>query len=542
MNDKNSNILKAAKNIELKQVSKKKQISFVGAILLVISSCIGSGIFFKSEKVYSDNWNSFILSIASWVIAAIAVICMAIALIEIASNKNNKNDNLSLIGWCKKFNSNFIYKCCKNFMFYVFVPLEFFYLPYYFTQSIQKAFVDNNGVSLLTFHTNADWAIWMVIGLGISSWLIFTSGLHNKMADIQNKIVIFLKFFPLAMVVIIGIVMASENGVDINPWPKASDNATSFYQIWPGFGTFLSLSAIFFAFDGFYFAAGIQKEMKEPKKTPKAIFLGLIIVTVIYLIIAMTMSIVSSTGKIDEYHDFLSKHNLNWIYSILNILIAISVFGTLNGFTTWATRLTEDLLLEKELPFYIKFSKQISEHKPIVGALYVYAIVVPTTTLFSIIGGLCYIPDSNMITINSISISPFDYKDFKSTSQLYSFADLMSNWTSIFAFTFIVCAIFGALRNRKTNKIEVEKNKLFIPTAIISIIIVSITLLITVIQPFADLFLLKNLKEKYTPEKALSAWMLVVTLFIFISFILVPLAIEKILSKKKDKNNIIKNI
>lgn len=531
-----------AKISENSQTNKKKRISFFSAILLVITSCIGSGIFFKSAKVYEDNWGSFILSILSWIIAAFAVICMAISLIEVASNKKG-NDNLSLIGWCKRFNNEFIFKCCKNFMFYVFVPLEFFYMPFYITQSLQNAFLDENGRSALTFHTNADWAIWMVIGMGITTWLIFTSGLSHKMADIQAKIVMLLKFFPLALVVVIGIVIASKEGVHLNAWPvedkvTAFKNPTSFYQLWPGLGTVLSLSAIFFAFDGFYFAAGIQKEMKEPKKTPKAIFVGLIIVTVIYLVIAIVMSIGSKYGKLGNYSEFLNDHNLGWIFMVLNLLIAVSVFGALNGFTVWSTRFIEDLLLDNQLPFASKFNNQIQAHKPIVGTLYVYTMVIPLNVVFSCIGGLAFLPNSNLLGNGK---SPFDYGDSTSVSGLYSFADLMSSWVSIIAFMFIVLAIGGALKNRKTNKVEVERNKYFVPTAWISIILVSFVLLITVIQPFADLFLLSNYGDAYTPADAISAWMLVVVLFLIIALMILPIYVEKnfnFLKEKKMNKNI----
>ena len=70
---------------------------------------------------------------------------MAMALIEIASARN---DNLSIIGWCQTFNNRYIYKACKNFMVYLYIPLTFFYLPLYFIQSIQ------NGINAFTTSAN----------------------------------------------------------------------------------------------------------------------------------------------------------------------------------------------------------------------------------------------------------------------------------------------------------------------------------------------------------------------------------------------------
>ena len=75
---------------------------------------------------------------------------MGLALIEIASARN---DNLSIIGWSQTFNGKLIYKSCKNFMVYIYLPLTYFFMPLYVVMSIQ------DGVSALTnatFGTSAD--------------------------------------------------------------------------------------------------------------------------------------------------------------------------------------------------------------------------------------------------------------------------------------------------------------------------------------------------------------------------------------------------
>lgn len=519
--------LAAAKLNDVQQATKKKKISFFSAILLIISSCIGSGIFFKSAGVLNLNSGSFILSIVSWVVSAIAVICMAIALIEVASKDK---DNLSLIGWCKKFNNPFIYKCCLSFMIYVFMPLEYFYLPYYIIASIQNA-LKGFGVAY-SFGTANDWAIWMAIGIGISTWFIFTSGVNTKMADIQNKIILGLKFIPLVAVVVIGIVIIASQGTSVNMVPETPTKITDFSQLWPGIGTILAMSAIFFSFDGFYFAAGVQKEMKEPQKTPKAIIIGLLIVTAVYLIIAIVMSLASSTSGFKGYDEFLQKYNLGWLFGVLNLLIAVSVMGTLNGFTVWATRLVQDLILLRQLPFSDKLIHRIEEHKPTTGALYVYALSMTVVTVFSMIGGLGYFPGAGYVDDNGNSLN--DSSGFNSAAKLFTFADLMSNWASIFAFTFIVLAISGCLKNRKTNKIDVVQNKYFKGTAIASIIMIGIPLAFTIIQPFANLgIILTNGYEKN--EELISKIMLIVVLFIFLGGTLIPGTIKHKLHAKIDR-------
>lgn len=71
------------------------------------------------------------------------------------------------------------------------------------------------------------------------------------------------------------------------------------------------MAAVFFAFDGFYVTAGIQSEMKDPKKLPIAFVVGLTAITIIYLAIAVSMSISTKGGSFFGFLDFLAARNLN---------------------------------------------------------------------------------------------------------------------------------------------------------------------------------------------------------------------------------------
>jgi amino acid transporter len=71
-----------------------------------------------------------------------------------------------------------------------------------------------------------------------------------------------------------------------------------FNQLTPAVGIFLSVPAIFFAFDGFYSTAGIQSEMKEPKKVSLAMSLGLAIVSFLNVMISLSLLLCSKEGSI----------------------------------------------------------------------------------------------------------------------------------------------------------------------------------------------------------------------------------------------------
>lgn len=497
----------------ISNMSTTKKLSFFSSILIVIGSSIGAGIFFKSKGVLENSHSSLILAIFCWIIAAISIIAMGLSLIEIASVKN---DNLSLVGWVKVFNSRITFKSCKNFMFYIYLPLNYFFMPLYVIMSLQDgvgALIDPD-MNPFKFNTNVDWLIWTLISLCITFYFIFVSGFSTKAGNIQNKIVTYIKFFPLAFVAIMGFIIVAlnkndpiQNGIQVRP----NYSSIADYPIFgPGIGMFLAISGIFFAYDGFYVAAGIQTEMKEPKKTSLAILLGLVIVTSIYLALAISMSINggSFNGMGQKMKEIMGDAG-RVLFGLVNIGIGIGILGIINGFSMWTPRFIEDLIRKGELPFSYKYKDRLNINKPKTGIFYFLTIAIPIIIIFSLIGALAY-----------IDVNDYGNGYGANMGQLYSFADLMGTWTSVFAFGYIGMAIYGALKNKKTKKIEIANpKKYFKLMAITSIVITSISLIATILVPIVDLLLVGILATKVEPKEIdiIGRVMLVFTLIIFFS-------------------------
>lgn len=545
----------------------KKKIGFFSAMMVVVGSSVGAGIFFKAGSVMSNSQNSIVFAMFCWIFAAFAVVAMGLALIEIASARN---DNLSMIGWCQTFNGRLIYKACKNFMFYVYLPLTFFFMPLYVILSIQDgvaAIYIQTGRVYNGLGTNADWAIMMAIVIGMSVYFIVVCGMSSRIGNIQNWIITAFKFIPLVFAAILGfVVVGMQHAVategyqaGFNPTPANDPSSTySFTNMTPGFGMFISAGAIFFAYDGFYVAAGVQSEMKEPKKTPLAILFGLIVVTVIYLIIAISMSLGAVNGGPQGYANFLVSKKVAPIYATFQILIGIGVLGIINGFALWSTRFVEDLVKANELPFSTRMVGKIKEKFATVGIIYNLAISLPVIIVFCIIGGIAYIDHYNGATFCSeqslqqymtaekiqqvfgngfIDGGNIIYNYGSGVGKLYTFADLMATWTSVAAFTFILCSIVGALRNRKTGLVKVQKSKIFVPMAICAIITMSLPIFFTFFQPIADMFFLFRIPElgagQANHDELISRIMTVVVLFIFIGLMFIPMFIEDLYMIKK---------
>lgn len=515
----------------------KNKIGFFSAMMIVIGSCVGAGIFFKAGGVLTNSANSIVFAMFAWILAGFAVIAMGLALVEIASARN---DNLSMIGWSQTFNGRLIYKSCKNFMVYIYLPLTFFFMPLYVVMSIQDGIGAALGTGSAGFGTQADWAIMMVIALVMSVYFIVSCGLSAKLGNIQNWIITSVKFIPLVLAVILGFWSLAENGLaagvgaGFQPSTQVGANAIySFNTMTPGFGLFIAVAAIFFAYDGFYVTAGIQTEMKEPKKTPMAIVFGLGIVTIIYLLIAVAMSLGAEGGSPYGFSDWLTKKGLTWLYATFQILIGVGVLGIINGFTLWSTRFMEDLIMADEVPYSTKLAAKIDGKTPKVGIMYNLVLSIPVVIVFCIIGGLGYIDATG-------------YGDSYGTgvAKLYSFADLMATWTAVLAFAYIMFAIIGAMRNRRTGLVKVEKNKYFMPMAICAVSVNALALFMTFFEPIANLFFLFRIPSTNIPliegkpayvysEVLVSRIMTVVVLIIFLVLMFAPIFIEDALDRKR---------
>ncbi|MDR2823488.1 MAG: APC family permease [Mycoplasmataceae bacterium] len=525
MSSSNTQTLKKNKGVSIKNQSTKKKISFFSAILLVIGSSIGAGIFLKNGEILRNVTGSgsigmalaIVLSMISWIIAIVGVMAMGLTLTELCSGSGEANSQ-GIIGWVKTFNSRFLYQGCKNFMAYLYLPINFFVMPYYAIYTLIQ------GITPLNQDLGFHWWMIALISFAVMTWFIFVSGLSSRAANIQNWVITSVKFLPLVFAAIIGYVVVATNGGHIEPMPLPDPTKyippPLLQQINPVFGVFASIPSIFFAFDGFYATAGIQTEMKEPKKTAMAMSVGLAIVSFIDVAISVSLLIASGTGEISGFQVFLASHNLNWLYTAVQVLIAFGVLGIVNGFAIFNAKFYEDLVINRELPFSDKFHNRTNIHRPWVGTWYSFIL----STIFFVVCttiGIFYFNNG------------YGFTD-KSINGIMSFVDLMANWTSLLAFACIVFAMIGALINRKTNRIKTDRRKSFVPAAYISIVIVGLGLIFVIVQSFANLGLVihyANSGKYKTPDDKLDnvvgAVLTVFTLLAFVAIMFIPALLKR---------------
>ena len=467
---------------------KNKKIGFFSAILLVIGSSIGAGVFLKNGEILSNVGGSYLLAIISWIFSIIGVICMGLALVEVSSV--NTSDNLGVVGWVKTFCNKFLYKTAKNFMAFLYLPLNFFLMPYYAVMMFQDA-----------FGWQASWWIVALISLAITLWFFIVSGTSSRAGNIQNWIITSVKFIPLVFAAIAGFVVAGITG---NPMggttilPDVKQDHVTFVLLTRGsgiLGIIGSIPAIAFAFDGFYNAAGMQSEMKEPKKTPQALLIGLLIVSIIDLVIGVSLLIGTSDANMGKVSGLaLIPH---WLIAVIEILIAFGILGIINGFAIYNPRYFEDLIKIGDLPCPAKYKSKLNPSRPYVGLIYSGIITFFFFAVLTLIGAFGY-SDVNGYGLTQLTpflggdpVSGYDVSG-GSLNRLYSFVDLMANWTSIIVFLFVLLPIAGALINRHTKKNKVQQCRSFIPSAWVCLIIIGLGMAFIIVSSFANIVIVAS--------------------------------------------------
>ena len=498
--------------------SKTKRIGYFAALLIVMGSSIGSGIFFKSGGIMTNVENSIILALLSWVIAAFAVMAMAIALIDVAAE--SKKDDRGLLSWIKRFNGLYIYKSVKNLFAFFILPVKYFILPAYFFQSLQTGLMyadaswvidslGNGHIQLGEFGqsvANIPWWALFIIIFGLDIYFLTVNSVSIKIGTASSKLLMYVKFVPLLFAFLIGfIILGMNHGLpNSNHWwinadllNKPLDQLSSpktLAGFSPAIGVILSLASVFFAFDGFYVAAGVQSQLKEPKKISSIILFGLLFVTIIYLLIALSMTFGAVGGKWANVGEFFVSRRISWIFSIFSVLISIGIIGILNGYTMWTVRLYQELINSREVPFAKKLMKlKNKNNEQIGGIIYSFIYVLILLVAFSLVAALAYHVQNEPL-ISNVVVYDHELNKYVTggyvTSQIngmYAFSNMISNWQTTFTFTFIATAICSSVIEKSKQTTKSKKEYLEIVSGWISTIIIALVLIFQIAQPFANL-------------------------------------------------------
>lgn len=472
-------------------MKKVKQITYLMAIIMVVGSTVGAGIFFKNGSIFSNVGGSLGLMITSWIVAAIGVMALGLALVEMSSAV--KSDG-GMLEWARKFMPKKISKMSAGYMLLVYLPINYIAMPLYIVNTFQDALQSLDGNLILNG--------WLV-GFIAFAFFAFAATLDRVAHSASEKMQILIswvKFIPLLIVIVFSIYVTSSHGIktDITASHGQSTSLTAYS---PALGVLASIPAILFAFDGFYTVTSLKSDMKDESKIGPVIAIGVALVSTCYILFGILTGI---SGEKNFTH-IMAGHEY-WLYAT-NILIMIAVFAILNAFALVTYRFYENVYSEQPLGLVGLVGKitRTTNHKKAA-----FRTSIGMACLFY----LAFIP------AGIYGFNEGDYTGYGSGSgNLYCMADMLTNYTSLMAFVIIAGAIAGALINRKTNKVEVEKRSYFVPCAWIAIIFCSLATIYMIANNIAGMTGLNGADQKTEVTKFV---ILVVTLAISVLPIIIP--------------------
>lgn len=355
-------------NDELKNQKLAKSLGLFQAIMVVVGTTIGSGVFFKPAMVFKHG-GGVTMGILAWVVAGLITLCAALTTAEIATAipvtggmyaylKELYGERLAfMLGWAQSL---------------IYTPATVAAISVMFSHYL------GNMIGLNPSMT------WILTLLCISIMVITNSMSLKVGAAVQSGATI-LKLIPLAVMAVAGLILGK-----ISPSTMSASTFTG------GLGFGSALIACLWAYDGWNNVANLGGEMKKPERDlPRSMIIGLGIIILVYVSINAAIARVLPLETIISQGDLAVKLAADEVLGstgsfLVSLGILISLYGSLNGYFLSGVRVPFAMGQGDLVPFSNQFAKLNKAKAPIVSNLFVYvlAMIYALTDSFTVLTNL----------------------------------------------------------------------------------------------------------------------------------------------------------
>lgn len=303
----------------------KEKYGLLTAICLVVGIVIGSGVFFKAEKVLNATGGNLPLGILAWGVGGMIMIICAYTFSTLATRYSFVNGALD-------YAENIVGDRYGYFMGWFMATI------YYPAMTSVLAWVSARYLCVLL-----GWDITGGACMAISGVFLISAFALNTLGPIlAGKFQVsttIIKLIPLLLMGLVGLVVGLSNGMTMTNFTTVVDTSIS-----PSGGFLAAVVATAFAYEGWIIATSINAELKDPKKNlPKALVLGTITVAVVYILYYVGIAGgISNADMMEMGAEGTQQAFVNLFSSIggtaLFVFVIISCLGTLNGLTMACSR------------------------------------------------------------------------------------------------------------------------------------------------------------------------------------------------------------
>jgi len=307
------------------------------AICMVVGIVIGSGVFFKAQAILTKTGGDMPMGILAWIIGG-AIMLVCLLTFSFMGQKYERVNGIVdyaeatvgpkygyYMGW---FSSTIYFPAMTSVLAWVSARYTLVFITSVspnFPMTIPAAeggcVVGPECMALTLFYLCASYAI---------------NALSPKLAGKFQTSTTVIKLIPLGLMAVVGIIVGLVNGTLANNFvTTAQVEGVSSSPL------FAAVCATAFAYEGWIIATSINSEIKNSKKNmPLALTLGGIIIAAVYILYYIGVAGGATNQELIDQGATIAFTNIfgGVLGNILNLFIAISCMGTMNGLMLGCTR------------------------------------------------------------------------------------------------------------------------------------------------------------------------------------------------------------
>ncbi|MDI9492459.1 MAG: APC family permease [Bacillota bacterium] len=304
----------------------QKKYGLITATAMVVGIVIGSGVFFKAEKILTATGGNLSVGILAWVIGGVIMIVCAYNFAVMATKY-------------EKVSGIVDYAEATLGTKYGYFVGWFMATIYYPTLVSVLAWVSARYTCVLI---GKDWSIVGPECLAITAFYLIASYALNTLSPIlAGKFQVsttVIKLIPLYAMAIVGTLSGLANGMVMENFATVVEEMDTFSAL------LTAVCATSFAYEGWIIATSINAELKDAKRNlPKALVRGTFLIMATYILYyvglsgAVENSILMESGEMGAKTAFANIFS-NFMGTGLFVFVVISCLGTLNGLMLACTR------------------------------------------------------------------------------------------------------------------------------------------------------------------------------------------------------------
>ncbi len=477
--------------METKQ--KDNRYGFLTTFSLIFAGVVGVGIFFKGQTVMGLTHSAMLMLIA-WILISVIAMGLAYAYIEISSStvQSEKSEQGSLYKWTSLFLNKKFGAFVGLFYCFFYMPLNLIALAIISSRMlinifvgvenqadsfISGAFASGGGDNWATGDTGGSvqalYILLVYVGaMMIVFFCIAVNAFGTKFSKITQTFGTVFKIFSL--LAIIGIIFFGIFAAHTSPVQITDDKAPNYMAGWttddlaaydkiygsfvgdPSMtGFFLALPAIMFTFDAFVQTGTLQSDTKTKKTFSRALISAMSIITILYLFIILGSGLIKDATGYDIPGLIQTIIPGSGFKIFLLVLITISGVTAANSWFIFLGRTVSDLAEHHEI---LNPNNDLQEQHKATGAYtHSYRLVLTILSIY-------------LISFLILDLGLFPYGVGVDVRGTAGNVEIMSNDLIVMLMYGVYgLIVFGGIRNRKHNRVKVDKSKAFMPVAIFSV-------------------------------------------------------------------------